>query len=463
MGLSISGSEFEEKIIKGLALESALALINKTDSAKDVLLDSPANASDFEDFKLGAIFEAARSLVLKHDSLDPFSVYELVKSSAPKELVFRVLNPDLADERGRPIVYDLKENLRLLVDNAIRRRAFTSCQTIARKLIYDSRVPFEKIRTELINTAETFQETELADPRAHHHGIEWLKEMAAIREGRSGLVLKTGIPAMDLATGGLRPTLIILSALPGVGKSTLLASLVRNIARENSKIGFFSFEDEPKWLMQRLTSEFSGIPSFVFDTDKLRGDQQTNFERGYAEATEVLKHVYLEPNKLTAKQLAQRAREFVKKYEIKALFVDHLGEILIERSDRHDLDIADVVDELREISKEYKIPVVVACHVKRRDGLDIYDQPKLTDFAFSAAIERKSRLALGLSRAKGDPATVNPGQKKNPDRLRVHILKQTHGISGTHFDLDVNWYSQTVQNSEPSEKLIESVKAAYGR
>jgi hypothetical protein len=63
------------------------------------------------------------------------------------------------------------------------------------------------------------------------------------------------------------------------------------------------------------------------------------------------------------------------------------------------------------------------------------DRPVLTDFAFSAGIERVARVALGLYR---------PG----PETLRVAILKQTQGVADVEFDLELNNSSATVKNTD---------------
>jgi hypothetical protein len=118
------------------------------------------------------------------------------------------------------------------------------------------------------------------------------------------------------------------------------------------------------------------------------------------------------------------------------IVIDHLGEISVGRTERHDLDILEVVVALRSLAKTHKVPVVVAAHLRRRTGLmEKSDRPVLTDFAFSAGIERVARVALGLYR---------PG----PETLRVAILKQTQGVADVEFDLELNNSSATVKNTD---------------
>jgi replicative DNA helicase len=127
----------------------------------------------------------------------------------------------------------------------------------------------------------------------------------------------------------------------------------------------------------------------------------------------------------------------------RAVLVDHLGEVRLERTDRHDLDIAEALSALRGISKQYRVPVVVACHLRRRDGLDIDKPPRLSDFAFSAAVERMARVALGLYRDTSEPKR----------KLGVAVLKQTNGPADFAFSLNMHERSGTVAPTEPTTAM----------
>ena len=107
----------------------------------------------------------------------------------------------------------------------------------------------------------------------------------------------------------------------------------------------------------------------------------------------------------------------------------------------------EALQDLRGIAKTYRVPVVVLCHLRRREGLNIDAVPKLTDFAFSAAIERCARVALGLFRPKGDA----------PDEvlLGVEVLKQTKGPANFNFRLNVGRLSATVQATPVSSAMRE--------
>jgi hypothetical protein len=125
----------------------------------------------------------------------------------------------------------------------------------------------------------------------------------------------------------------------------------------------------------------------------------------------------------------------VASHDVKAIFVDHLGEVRVNRTDRHDRDIGEALRELRAIADAHRVPIVVLCHVKRRDGVG--EEPRLTDFAFSADVERTARVALAI---------VKPGE----DRQGIHVLKQTQGASGVVVRLRFNAPAAMTTNEEIS-------------
>lgn len=249
---------------------------------------------------------------------------------------------------------------------------------------------------------------------------ECVDEMEEVWSGKRDGALRTGLPSLDTVIGGLQPTLIVIGALPGVGKSALLASIVSNVARSGAKVGVFSLEDEGKWLTWRFLARDSGVSQFVLRNRQLVPSQQQRV----AEAFDALKayagNVIVDDRScLTPDEVVQESRHMIINHGVRAIFVDHAGELRFsgQHQDRHDLELADALSSLRGIAKTHSVPIVVFAHLRRRQGLEPGDEPRLSDFANSSAFERKARIALGLSRVPGS------------DTMNVTLLKQTNGAT----------------------------------
>ncbi len=269
-----------------------------------------------------------------------------------------------------------------------------------------------------------------------------LDKLQAARRGETVGVIHTGIEAFDAYLGGLPPSVLtFIGSLPSVGKSALLASICRNLGMRRVKVGYLSLEDNRQWIIGRIASELSRVPFFVASNrpKELSFEQMKRYARAMEQAYPLLETVIgedAEARPLTLPEVISRATSMVMQHGCQAIIVDHLGEISVPRTERHDLDVLEAAVALRSLAKTHHIAVVVAAHLRRRQGLmEKTDRPLLTDFAFSAGIERIARVALGLYRP-------------SMDELRVVILKQTHGIADVEFPLGVNNGSATVKSHD---------------
>lgn len=405
---------------------AALAHAAALDIAKaQALLDaSGVQVQDFAEREVAAVWGVVEAMVRDGRVPDFFAV-EAKLPRANRKLLTRAL---LEEARG-----SARERLRVVRDQGQRRRATRALDAV-RALIQDSSRPLAEASAEAHKALESIRQADTTSATLDAEVLAVCDMLDEVAQGRREPVLPTGIEALDAVVGGLQPTLTVIGALPGVGKSGLLASIVRNLSRRGERVGFFSLEDERSWLVQRLLAEASGVPLFILRNKPLEPEQQARVGEAMERLYRDLAHVVVDDRPaLTAADIVASARDMMVRHRVKAILVDHLGEVRTRRSERHDLDIAEALSDLRGLAKTYRVPVVVACHMKRRDGLGVKDEPRLTDFAFSAAVERMCRVGLGLS--KPDERT-----------LKVHVLKQTNGIAHVAVDLRFQGPAGLVRN-----------------
>jgi replicative DNA helicase len=364
---------------------------------------SGVSESDFADPKTRALFAGIVASLRNGRPLEVVTMLSVVGSRAPRELVVDVLSNwelglsetrlDALRQAGRK--RSLLASLRSLIGLASTDADYGAIHAEAMKVIAALDTPNTELRT---------LEGEL---------MGLIDEVEAVASGRAEPTLGTGIAALDEAIGGLQPTLTILGAEPGAGKSALMARIVRNVAQRGVRVGVFSLEDQSRWMVRRMVAESALLPVFVLQNKPLGTNQLERFGSAAEEVHRVAQNIIIEDRKgLTASEIVSTARVMIARHGAKAIFVDHLGEVRVNRTERHDRDIGDVLRELRGVADVHKVPIVVLCHVKRRDGVG--EQPRLTDFAFSADVERTARVALAL---------VKPAE----DKQGVHVLKQTSG------------------------------------
>ncbi len=401
----------------GIDLKAARAAVDEHD----------IDPADFVSPEAGRIWGAVKALMAADKVPELFAVEKLLPGIKRPALVEALLAADV-----RPP----GEQLGILADTVQRRRigkALSRVQTMAQ----DTSTNLAAVVAEAQKALEVVQCREVTSKTAEGDVLALIDHLEAVARGDVEPVIPTGIPKLDEFIGGLQKTLTIIGSLPGVGKSALLASILRNLGSRGVKVGLFSLEDERSWVAKRITADACEIPLFVLQTKPLSAGQKERLENGSRGVYEIMRSFIIDDRPaLTTADIVAGARQMIVRHNCRAIVVDHLGEIRLSRSDRHDLDIADVLQQLRALAKIYGVPVVVACHLKRREGGT--EDPKLSDFAFSAGVERMARVALALTRGASD------------EQLRVHVLKQTSGQSGVCVDLEFHKLAGMVHNGDPS-------------
>lgn len=419
------------------------SLVGRGQADRDLALAELASArvtpDDFADEGHRALFVAIEARLKENRQIEAVSLAATARR-CPRDVVVDVF-------AGSEFL-GLEPRARLLHEHGMRRRALKTLDAM-RALLDDPSHSLAAVAGEVRKAVAGLAADDSDVRDATSDVMAFSESLQRIQRGESEPVVPTGIDALDFALGGGLPsTLVIVGALPGVGKSSLLGAMAGNLASAGVRVGVLSLEDQRGWLLRRLAAHRSAVPLFVLGRRKL-GDYQLQradaaVEGLYAPA----KNLVMSDVPGNVESVVSRARQMVAD-GCRAVFVDHLGEVKLERSDRHDLDVANALQELRGVAKLHGVPMVVACHLRRREGLGVYTEPTLTDFANSSAIERMARVALGLSLIE-----------KERDKLTVSVLKQTEGPANLSFTLNVALSCGLVAQTEPSDRLREKMKWA---
>lgn len=435
----------ERKSIERGALASLITVAQLDTAKANAALDSSrATPDDMTDPTLRALFVRIEAAVRENRNPEFFTTVSGLPDVA-REVASELWTDTESVEVAAPRLAALRER-------GNSRRLLAAMQRISEEVRAGRARSIDALE-QLQTTVDVFSGTMDRKRSLLSDGSRLLDDMQKIADRVVEPSIPTGIESLDTATGGLQRTLTIIGALPGVGKSALLASIVRNMAASGRKVGFFSLEDEASWLTNRLTADAAKVSLFALTSKPLYEAQQERVVRAWGGIMEMLGRVIVDDTPLmTVDQIVASARSMVVNDGVEAILIDHLGEIKLNRSDRHDLDVIEVLQQLRVLSKRYKIPVVIAAHLKRRQGLDLNTKPELTDFAFSSGLERMARVALGLSRGADGSGEIN-----------ITVLKQTNGPAGMSFPVAFAGAVGTVENraieSESLSVMLAGAKA----
>jgi replicative DNA helicase len=248
---------------------------------------------------------------------------------------------------------------------------------------------------------------------------------------------KSGFPRLDFYTNGIQKNFIIIGARPSIGKSSLIETLMINIAKLNNvPVCLFEIEMTEAAIGLRAVSGEAQINSrhirsgFVNKTD--RPGVYTKMGNAMVELSGV--KFFLDDKTNEIHKLASRIRYMARCKGVQVFGIDHLSIIknTNNKMPRHE-QMADIVEILRELKKELGVTIILLAQLRREtEG----SKPCLADLRETGAAEQSAEDVWMLYRER----QADIDQKAIPTKLM--IMKQREGPCG---DLDLIFNTETVK------------------
>lgn len=234
-----------------------------------------------------------------------------------------------------------------------------------------------------------------------HQSINKIKKIQSSK-GVSGI--SSGFNKLDEITSGWQNSdLIIFAARPGMGKTSFMLSMARNIAVDN-KIGIsiFSLEMSSIQLMTRLISYETGISS-----EKLKkgGLSNNEWEKLYSKIKNLEKSpLFIDDTpSLSIFELKSKCRKLVSQHKVRIIIIDYLqlmiGNYRFKQNLNREQEISLISRSLKALAKELNIPIIAVSQLSRaveiRGGSK---RPLLSDLRESGAIEQDADIVSFIYR-----------------------------------------------------------------
>jgi replicative DNA helicase len=139
------------------------------------------------------------------------------------------------------------------------------------------------------------------------------------------LGIPTGLADLDQLLGGLLPgQLLVVGARPGIGKTTLIMSMMRCCAiRHGMTAGMFSLEMSRIEIVMRLLSAEARVPLHVLRSGQLSDDDWTRLGARMGEISDAPLFVDDTPN-MTLMEIRAKARRLKQRHDLRLIIVDYL-------------------------------------------------------------------------------------------------------------------------------------------
>ena len=260
--------------------------------------------------------------------------------------------------------------------------------------------------------------------------------------------IKTGYPNLDNQAGGLYPGLYVVAAISSLGKTTFCLQAAEQIAEGGKDVLFFSLEQS------RLELVTKGIARRTFQKSPQSAVTSLQIRKGYL-PPQVLTAAdeYREKvgNRLSIVEgnfacniayIRDYTRDYINNNQVRPVVIVDYLQILqpTEESRGNQKEVVDkAVTELKRMSRELNIPVIVISSVNRANYLTPVDFESLKE---SGGIEYTADVIYGLQlqclnddlfqqekKLTEKRKKIKEAKAANPRKIELVCLKNRYGIA----------------------------------
>lgn len=296
----------------------------------------------------------------------------------------------------------------------------------------DVQVKIDAVKVKL-DQLKTFEALELPD-------LRWDLQMMLNEILNPKRTMPTCLQGLNNLIVGLKQSgLYVFGARPGVGKTVVGLQLAWEIARQNDVL-FFSLEMDKASLLNRVVAGELEITLGRIERSELQPADKGKIQ-------DLIRTV---ENKLlisdrggqTVAQIRAYVHAVMLKRPVKAIFVDYLQLITPNNAKAPKYEqISQISMDLKNMAKEFGVPVVALAQLNRRVDNKPDDKPNASDLRDSGQIEQDADVIVMLSRKQSDDDVMKDKAIQggtNADRLSIghkslitlDVVKNRHGATG---------------------------------
>jgi replicative DNA helicase len=284
---------------------------------------------------------------------------------------------------------------RVIRDKAISRELIAAAGIIAR-LGYEEKSPrqaLSKAQDVLLKVQKQVGQAYLITPREAVSMAR--KRYEDIQDKKIGLPF--GFSMLDEHTGGFSPgDYVVIGARPGVGKTTLLIHMAKDLAQSKNVL-FCSLEMEVVQLLDKLVASKIGKPVQLLRRGSF-GDETMEMIRDALSEIEKWGLYFCQGPSMTTATLKGAALQMQMAYGLDAIFVDFLQLFQDEYGENNTQRIGYISRRLKDIATSLRVPLLCASQLSRAPEARLDKRPQLSDLRESGAIEQDADMVLFLFR-----------------------------------------------------------------
>ncbi len=319
---------------------------------------------------------------------------------------------------------------RIVKSNYIKRQLISIASRLVEKSFEetgDVKRLLDNAETELFALSQAYLHRDFIELKSIlADSLDRLEEF--VKQGSGIRGIPTGFSTLDSRLAGMQDSnLLILAARPGIGKTTLALNIASSVALAHKiPVGVFSLEMSKEELVDRLLVGTADIDAWKLKTGKL---SDTDFAK-LTEAMGVLSEapIFIDDTPGSSiLEMRTKARKLKLERGLKFLVVDYLQ--LVDsgrRIENRVQEVSFVTQQLKNIARELKIPVLALSQLSRAIEHRGEKKPQLADLRESGSIEQDADVVMFLYNSESDEDLLDSSKRL----VNLLIAKHRNGPTG---------------------------------
>jgi len=211
--------------------------------------------------------------------------------------------------------------------------------------------------------------------------------------------ISTGYESLDYVINGLNPgKMIVVGARPGMGKTAFSLNIANHVAESDKSVLFFSLEMEHDEIAERMLAMKSRI-SYKKITRALIEEHEWGPLGLKMNEYKKSNFFVVDRPGITCHDLRYFIKTHVKKYDLGLVIIDYMQLMKEPRLSRNRVqEVSYISMELKNIAKEFKVPIIALSQLNRSLENRENKRPQLSDLRESGSIEQDADIIMFLYR-----------------------------------------------------------------
>jgi len=211
----------------------------------------------------------------------------------------------------------------------------------------------------------------------------------------------TGLRDIDKITSGLQPKLYVIAGRPSMGKTTFSMNMAEAVCNAGGTAQIFTMEMPNEEIGAKILSSQGRVDYGKINRPKELGDDWARITSatGRIAAGDTPWKMFIDDGAdITIDHIRSTCRKVKNAHGLDLVLIDYLQLMKLPKADRVDLSVGMVTRQLKNLSKQLNVPVVLLSQLNRSVDARPDKRPVMSDLRESGAIEQDADVIMFVYR-----------------------------------------------------------------